>query len=214
MALKLNDFWTSLCLRVLLLRMLLQQRQRVSGPKRGASHGGKELCVAHAEKEIGSKIFECPRECCCIFASSHDTISFAPASGTFRFQGPQLLSSPLKFPLQTISSGQEFCHAINCCLHLCPLAFLLLLFRMSILLWTCCGNSFSTSDFIHFSSASLLLWARVFVILSITAYTFVLLSFFCCCLESLCCSGPAVAIASSCSCSIDVVLLLGDDPCC
>ena len=121
--------------------MLLQQLQRVSGPKRGASHGGKELCVAHAEKEIGSKIFECPRECCCIFASSHDTISFAPASGTFRFQGPQLLSSPLNFQSR-----------------LCPL-----------------GKSF--------------------VMLSIAAYTFVLLPFFCCCLEGLCCSGPAVAIA-------------------
>ena len=33
-------------------------------------------------------------------------------------------------------------HTINCCFHLCPLAFLLLLLRKSILLWTCCGNSF------------------------------------------------------------------------
>ena len=128
----------------------------------------------------------------------------------------KVLSSSLLHSISTPDyvHWARVCHAINCCLHLCPLAFLLLLFRRSMLLWTCCGNSFSTSDFIHFLSASLLLWARVFVMLSITAYTFVLLSFFCCCLESLCCSGPAVAIASSCSCSIGVVLLLGDDPCC
>ena len=40
-------------------------------------------------------------------------------------------------------SGQKSLrHTINCCFHLCPLAFLLLLLRKSILLWTCCGNSF------------------------------------------------------------------------
>ena len=40
-------------------------------------------------------------------------------------------------------SGQKWLrHTINCCFHLCPLAYLLLLLRRSMLLWTCCGNSF------------------------------------------------------------------------
>ena len=39
--------------------------------------------------------------------------------------------------------GKSLCHTIDCCFHLCPLAFLLLLLlRRSMLLWTCCGNSF------------------------------------------------------------------------
>ena len=38
--------------------------------------------------------------------------------------------------------------------------------------------------------------------------------FFCCCSEGPCCSGPAVAIASSCSYSVGMVMHLGVDPCC
>ena len=91
--------------------------------------------------------------------------------------------------------------------------------------WALCSSflrSFSASNFIlfssnliHFSSASLLLWAKAFVMVSIAASTFVLLPFFfCCCSEGPCYSGPAVAIASIGSCSVGVVLLLGVDPCC
>ena len=76
-------------------------------------------------------------------------------------------------------------------------------------------TSSSSANFIHFSSTSLLLWAKAFIIVLIASSTFVLLPFFfCCCSAGLCCSGLAVAIASSCSCSVGVVLLLGVDPCC
>ena len=36
--------------------MLLRQFHGVSGPKRGASHGGTELCVGNSQKTIGSNI--------------------------------------------------------------------------------------------------------------------------------------------------------------
>ena len=74
-------------------------------------------------------------------------------------------------------------------------------------------TSFS-ENIIHFHQSPYCSGQNAFVILSIAASTFVLLPFFCCCLEGPCCSGPAVAIASSCSCSIGVVLLLGVDPWC
>ena len=77
---KLSNVCTSLCFSVLLLHMLLwcfhrvsrltEQFHRVSGPKGGASRGGTKLCVAPAQQEIGSKVYECPREHFCIIDRS------------------------------------------------------------------------------------------------------------------------------------------------
>ena len=83
----------------------------------------------------------------------------------------------------------------------------------SLLCWFSASNFILfSSNCIHLSSASLLLWAKDFVMISITASTIVLLPFFCCCcLDGPCCSGPVAKVSS---CSVGAVLLLGVDPCC
>lgn len=84
--------------------------------------------------------------------------------------------------------------------------------RMSWSLWSFSPlHWLSTSNFILFSY--MLLWEKAFVMLSIAAFTYVLWPFFCCCSEGPYCSGPAMALALSCNSCVDVVLLLGVDPC-
>ena len=82
---KLSNVCTSICFSGLLLHMLLwrfhrvsaltEQFCRASGPKGGASHGGTKLCVAPAQQEIGSNVFECPRNIFISLPGAQHTIS-------------------------------------------------------------------------------------------------------------------------------------------